>query len=1535
MISKGDFNSMALSAVMGEVFAKAGDKTLVFSVSDDHSEKYFIFEEEQITLLSLGPRKQALLGDLLVKTKRITEEQLKEALTEQRRTKNYLGNILISRDNTTKDEIDNALREQLFEELFDLITWDRAQYRFEEVDESPTFDDPSVRMTRCEFNPHLLAAKVCQHLEHWELIRSDMDNELNVYTRTDDKAPIEIPEIDDYDRRLLSVIDGYTPLANLPSQAGMSMFRTYLSVDKLQDLQLIEPLPSEEIRDLAETIEHDHPANFEWDLEECADAVEGEEIIADTVGSLNNIFVLTDKAKSEGMQDVMKREDPSGTITVLLDGKHSVRRIIDQTGSPEMDICRVFGRMLRSSLIRPATVTELKESAQELQTEGDLDLALELLQWGKQLDNSDVELIQDLAVVTGAKGNRKLASAYYKEIALLAKQNLDYDLATTALNRVIELAPESYEADSELAAIYLMRGEEFREQALTEFGQALAKLTICGLYEQSKKIVDDILELIPNDEELRSQLLDLSVKIDRSDFQLERHCPSCKAEIEPEDRECSECGTQLFHSCMTCGTDVRIGTFICHSCGKDPYSLPSKSQKGYTLRIKRAEGGAGFVRFKLLDALDKTRKAVSEKRFTQAIESMKEAQRLQPYNEALKTELADIQRLAEEHERGRQKQEEKAASASYRKQFLKRLAIIFAVIAVCISIFGITFMLLFETTEESESFNLLKTTTEDTRSSGGDQLEIENALTKVRAFLSQYPDGEYSDEVKTWEKRLVSHYDKLSSDDYDEIRTLKNVYGAADPQQLVASLGKGEVEKTRKEVEEGIKSIDAFVDKYDMSRHVEELGKLRSELASVRDLLSANSGGDLVEKNALKAFEEAMAAAETEGYPAAVEKLRDLEKKFSGTSAAIQAQQIVQDFSSHIDQYKQAVKQAREAFDSGNFEKAQTILESFEPKEEYVKGTRTAERHRELEREIERERKKFDERVAEVVKSWAEKKLELESYRKRLKKLHSQYRTSGWAYTVQELLEELDANIRRARSCKKRAMEEMEKGDYKESFLWIKRLLDMEHKYVSLADLQFQVKLDSEPSPAEVFIFQGMEPTLIGETPCTVSVPYANGEGASVFMLRKRGFADKRVVITSKEILIENSLNFTFELVSTFSDKWSLARPVSEKPLFLRSSAGDMLAFNQGTGVTFVNVADGSPTNINLVSPQDERPYVNDPTKKTLADDNYWRLKYPLQLETLATPNLSGEYVVAAGSDGRIYCIDPETKKLSYSFGLEHKYNIYGGIVFRRLELVLGNQFAFFAANNGFIYGYDLNSNEIRWKHDTGNLHFIELIGGENYLYARLSNGTLLVMDYGGNASDGSGKVVAKVSADAMKYREGLLYTLDGGRVKVFDTTPEFKHSRTYDLDLDISAQLAVTGDKVVAFDRKSGKVGAFESGFKLWERDFGRPIVSAPVQEDRWMVFALFDGTVLVVQPEKGELVRTLPTKYKWTGRIQMRGNLVILWDVDNTLVILELTSSREIWKNKDISDKILDLHINGNSAVVVTSSHIYIFERVFKDDL
>ena len=105
-------------------------------VHQEGHKKVIHFLEEGMRVVS-GARRTNPLGEILMRTGRITREQLDELLAEQRRTGTPLGEIVSRRSILEAGVIQSALREQVAEEIYDLFTWSDATFDFMEASDAP------------------------------------------------------------------------------------------------------------------------------------------------------------------------------------------------------------------------------------------------------------------------------------------------------------------------------------------------------------------------------------------------------------------------------------------------------------------------------------------------------------------------------------------------------------------------------------------------------------------------------------------------------------------------------------------------------------------------------------------------------------------------------------------------------------------------------------------------------------------------------------------------------------------------------------------------------------------------------------------------------------------------------------------------------------------------------------------------------------------------------------------------------------------------------------------------------------------------------------------------------------------------------------------------------------------------------------------------------------------------------------------------------------------------------------------------------
>jgi len=75
--------------------------------------------------------KKDLIGEILVKAERITEEQLDRVLKIQKDTLKYLGEILVELQLLTKDDVLKVISTQIYETIYDLFWWEDGQFNFD------------------------------------------------------------------------------------------------------------------------------------------------------------------------------------------------------------------------------------------------------------------------------------------------------------------------------------------------------------------------------------------------------------------------------------------------------------------------------------------------------------------------------------------------------------------------------------------------------------------------------------------------------------------------------------------------------------------------------------------------------------------------------------------------------------------------------------------------------------------------------------------------------------------------------------------------------------------------------------------------------------------------------------------------------------------------------------------------------------------------------------------------------------------------------------------------------------------------------------------------------------------------------------------------------------------------------------------------------------------------------------------------------------------------------------------------------------
>ncbi|MBI2931061.1 MAG: response regulator [Planctomycetes bacterium] len=137
---QGDVGVLSIADLLQFLSQNAREGVLTIS-QGDHKKAIYLCPTG-IRLLMTTSRRTSSLGEILIRTKKITRPQLDQYLEEQKRTGKKLGEIVGKLGLVSKKDIDRALREQVEEEIYDLFTWTDACFEFVEGAPSVKSDSP-------------------------------------------------------------------------------------------------------------------------------------------------------------------------------------------------------------------------------------------------------------------------------------------------------------------------------------------------------------------------------------------------------------------------------------------------------------------------------------------------------------------------------------------------------------------------------------------------------------------------------------------------------------------------------------------------------------------------------------------------------------------------------------------------------------------------------------------------------------------------------------------------------------------------------------------------------------------------------------------------------------------------------------------------------------------------------------------------------------------------------------------------------------------------------------------------------------------------------------------------------------------------------------------------------------------------------------------------------------------------------------------------------------------------------------------------
>jgi len=216
MAIKGSLKEASLPDVIQLLFL--GRRTGCLALADRHNFGTIYLDEGQITFATIVNRRDRL-GDLLIRTGRISAEQLRQAIAAQEDDRGHkLGEILVGLGILSRAELEDYMRLQIEEAVYYLFTWTSGTFNFE-AGVRPESEDFLVRIS-----PEALLLEGARRVDEWSLIEKKIPSFDLIFSVDQDHISQSAPTLSPEQQRLVPLIEGTRDVRQLIDESGLVEF---------------------------------------------------------------------------------------------------------------------------------------------------------------------------------------------------------------------------------------------------------------------------------------------------------------------------------------------------------------------------------------------------------------------------------------------------------------------------------------------------------------------------------------------------------------------------------------------------------------------------------------------------------------------------------------------------------------------------------------------------------------------------------------------------------------------------------------------------------------------------------------------------------------------------------------------------------------------------------------------------------------------------------------------------------------------------------------------------------------------------------------------------------------------------------------------------------------------------------------------------------------------------------------------------------------------------------------------------------------
>ena len=218
MAIKGSLKEASLPDVL-QLLA-LGKKTGCLSVTDRTNLGNIYFDKGWICYASIVNRRDRL-GDMLVKSGKITHEQLEQAIEQQTKERqSKLGRLLLESGAITEADLERCVQIQVEEAVYYLFTWTQGSFRFD-ADVKPEEED-----TILSINPESLLLEGARRVDEWSLIEKKVHSFDCIFALEEARLSAADVQLTPEQELIVKFLNGERDVTELMEESGLGEFDT-------------------------------------------------------------------------------------------------------------------------------------------------------------------------------------------------------------------------------------------------------------------------------------------------------------------------------------------------------------------------------------------------------------------------------------------------------------------------------------------------------------------------------------------------------------------------------------------------------------------------------------------------------------------------------------------------------------------------------------------------------------------------------------------------------------------------------------------------------------------------------------------------------------------------------------------------------------------------------------------------------------------------------------------------------------------------------------------------------------------------------------------------------------------------------------------------------------------------------------------------------------------------------------------------------------------------------------------------------------